>query len=375
MNAMNSAEIYKVEFTGRLDQYFRIWITNLALSVITFGIYMAWAKVHTARYLHQHTLIDGRSFDYHGSGGQVLARWVVVIGGVVMFWGLAYQPPLFLLVFIGLCFVLPWFLIHSFAYNARAISWSGVRLDFAGRYWPAFRAYVLYPLLAFAGFVVSMVALGGDDPENYDLLAIPVLVVSAMIAVPIIARARSAFAISALRFRQRSVHFKVPLGPFLKATGLALVWYLLVFGSFSLLLPDTVAQPTTADIEPGEASIWSTIVAVAATLLAVLPAWAVYKALTREAIFRAAMLEGGYEFRSGVTVEGLVKLTMLNTVLIIASLGLMIPWARLNMARYMAENTYILADASLDELVGPHPHGRGDQGDIHVDVTAPGTSI
>ena len=36
-------------FTGSGGEYFRIWIVNVALTVLTFGIYGAWAKVRTRR--------------------------------------------------------------------------------------------------------------------------------------------------------------------------------------------------------------------------------------------------------------------------------------------------------------------------------------
>ena len=39
-----------VEFSGRGGEYFRIWIVNLVLTILTFGIYSAWAKVRTKRY-------------------------------------------------------------------------------------------------------------------------------------------------------------------------------------------------------------------------------------------------------------------------------------------------------------------------------------
>ncbi len=34
-----------LKFTGQQGEYFRIWIVNVCLSVITLGIYSAWAKV------------------------------------------------------------------------------------------------------------------------------------------------------------------------------------------------------------------------------------------------------------------------------------------------------------------------------------------
>ena len=36
------------QFTGSGSAYFRIWIVNLLLSLVTLGIYSAWAKVRKA---------------------------------------------------------------------------------------------------------------------------------------------------------------------------------------------------------------------------------------------------------------------------------------------------------------------------------------
>ena len=60
------------EFRGSATEFFGIWIVNLLLSLLTFGIYSAWAKVRTKKYFYQNTYVAGRSFDYHATGGQIL---------------------------------------------------------------------------------------------------------------------------------------------------------------------------------------------------------------------------------------------------------------------------------------------------------------
>src|SRR5207244_849139 len=42
-------------FTGRGSEYFRIWVVNVLLTVITAGIYSAWTKVRKAKYFAQNT--------------------------------------------------------------------------------------------------------------------------------------------------------------------------------------------------------------------------------------------------------------------------------------------------------------------------------
>ena len=46
---------HRPEFRGDPKEYFRIWIVNLALTILTLGIYSAWAKVRKQRYFYLST--------------------------------------------------------------------------------------------------------------------------------------------------------------------------------------------------------------------------------------------------------------------------------------------------------------------------------
>src|SRR5712671_5429231 len=58
---------YPVEFSATGWEYFRIWIVNLALTIVTLGIYSAWATVRKRRYFYGHTRIDGEGFEYRAN--------------------------------------------------------------------------------------------------------------------------------------------------------------------------------------------------------------------------------------------------------------------------------------------------------------------
>src|SRR6185295_361544 len=76
------------QFTGKGGEYFAIWIVNLLLTIITFGIYSPWAKVRREQYFHRNTLLDGHAFDYTGQPikiliGRVLVLIVIGVGSVL----------------------------------------------------------------------------------------------------------------------------------------------------------------------------------------------------------------------------------------------------------------------------------------------------
>ena len=60
-------QTHQFGFTGDAGEYFRIWIVNLFLSIVTFGIYSPWAKVRKKRYFYGHTWVADSNFEYHGN--------------------------------------------------------------------------------------------------------------------------------------------------------------------------------------------------------------------------------------------------------------------------------------------------------------------
>ena len=59
-------------FEGDSLEYFRIWIVNIFLTIVTLGIYSAWAKVRTLRYFYGNTWLDNNSFSYLANPLQIL---------------------------------------------------------------------------------------------------------------------------------------------------------------------------------------------------------------------------------------------------------------------------------------------------------------
>ncbi len=68
-----------VRFVGSGSEYFRIWIVNLLLTIVTLGIYSAWAKVRRLKYMYRNTQIADSSFDYHGSPIAILKGRLIAL--------------------------------------------------------------------------------------------------------------------------------------------------------------------------------------------------------------------------------------------------------------------------------------------------------
>lgn len=139
------------EFTGRGADYFRIWIVNLFLSVITLGIYSAWAKVRRVKYFYNNTSLDGAIFDYHADPmsilrGRMIAVPVLLVIGVLDQFLHGFAFPV---VWLALA---PWVVVNSLRFNAANTSYRGLRFGFVGRPGEAYRImslellYVIFTL-------------------------------------------------------------------------------------------------------------------------------------------------------------------------------------------------------------------------------------
>lgn len=141
-------------FHGDEREYFRIWIVNTLLTLLTCGVFAAWAKVRKRRYLRGNTELMGQRFDYRANPLRLLIGNLVV---VVLFaaYGLFGQVyPLVRLIAIGLGIVLlPWIVVRSLAFNAHNTTYRGLRFYFHQTY---AGAAVLY----FAQFLLVILSFG-----------------------------------------------------------------------------------------------------------------------------------------------------------------------------------------------------------------------
>lgn len=120
-------------FSGNAKEYFGIWIVNILLTIVTIGIYSAWAKVRRKRYFNGNTVLAGRAFGYHATGGQIFKGRLIAFAFIVVSQlvglihpYLVFVPAILLMIFF------PWLITRSIRFNARVTSYRNVRFDFVG---------------------------------------------------------------------------------------------------------------------------------------------------------------------------------------------------------------------------------------------------
>jgi uncharacterized membrane protein YjgN (DUF898 family) len=70
-------------YTSQADNFVKIFATNIALTIVTLGIYGAWARVAITRYVLQHMKLSNLRFDFEGKGNDLF--WIMLKGVVLSF--------------------------------------------------------------------------------------------------------------------------------------------------------------------------------------------------------------------------------------------------------------------------------------------------
>jgi hypothetical protein len=109
---------HRFVFDGRAGEYFRIWIVNLALSILTLGIFSAWAKVRTQRYFYGNTRLAGVPFEYLAKPLPILKGRIIA---VVLFSGYVLAGQVSIGLQLGLALLIavltPWLVVRGAAFR------------------------------------------------------------------------------------------------------------------------------------------------------------------------------------------------------------------------------------------------------------------
>jgi len=320
--------VVRIEFTGSGSAYFRIWIVNLLLSVLTLGIYSAWAKVRRERYFLNNTLIDGSPFEYHADPmnilkGRLLAAAVIIVlsmlGEISPLWNLLAS-----LVFLAL---LPWMVSRSMRFRAHYTSWRSLRFGFSGSAGQAIRPWLLWPL-----------AVG----------------LSLGLLLPYMIRAQWEYLLRHLRFANTRFGAEVPVGAIYRVMLVSGLWFLALFAVGAVLI-GAATWKAMSDLPPG-GEAWKAAAGMGAIALVVWAGVAMSLIVpwlqVRLANLRAGcMALGDHRFESDQRVRDYYPIVVSNWLLTLVTFGLYRPFAVTRIWRYRVEHFAILASGDFDEFI------------------------
>jgi len=294
------------KFTGDGWEYFRIWIVNLFLSIVTLGIYSAWSKVRRMQYFYRNTRLADAGFEYHGTPIAILKGRLIAFALLMLYTLAGARNPLWgILIAMLIAGVMPWLIVRSLRFKLHNSSYRGLRFSFAGSDPAAYTVFLLFPILTFltlyllAPFTHQQIkqyqhrnSQFGDTFFNFDaspksFYAIYIRVLGMVLGLGLLAGILVALGLP----------FVLILFP---------IAFLFIAAYMAVRLPNLIWNSTTL---------------------------------------------GEHNFYSRLEVRPYLMLSVTNLLGIIFTLGLFVPFAQVRMMRYKLEHMGLLAQGDLAEFV------------------------
>ena len=325
------------EFTGKGGEFFAIWIVNVALTILTLGIYSAWAKVRTNQYFYGNTLLDGASFRYTANPIQILKGRVIAFIVLMLYYASSTLSPFIAGgALIILMLLVPAFIVMSMAFRLRNSMYRNVRFNFDKNFKQAYKIFAIpVVVMGLYVFLISQLQNGlASNPESQFFgIAVLVLVLAIALMFPWWEYMITHFKVVHAKYGTSDFKFtastKSYYGMYLKMYGLMI----LLFGVVGGLAGAAISNPAITSIM-GIAMPFFIFVMFAIYLWI----FAYIQAKRTNLVYNNLDISGN-KVRSELKVMYLLYLYVTNTLAMMLTFGLLMPWAKVRTARYRASVT------------------------------------
>jgi uncharacterized membrane protein YjgN (DUF898 family) len=314
-----SPTIYPFAFTGKGAEYFRIWIVNIALTLLTLGIYSAWAKVRNNRYIFGNTSVANGHFDYHADPKVILRGRIIAVIFLLIYLAASSFFPIAGAIILLLVFIaVPWIVVRSLAFNAHNSGWRNVRFSFIGKPLGAAGAYLGWPL-------VGVLTFG--------------------LGIPFAWYKAAKFGVNNHRVGQTP--FQLNAGP---AAFYAILMYLILAGLLAAVVVGLLAVTSMSGIDAANPELSAGQFAAFALFgLVYLALFNLFSALRFKAVYDKLAL-GENRIHNNMSIPGYLMVAITNTLAMLFTLGLFYPWAKVRMTKYLVESLTLEA-VDVDSFV------------------------
>jgi uncharacterized membrane protein YjgN (DUF898 family) len=312
-------------FSGRGSEYFRIWIVNMLLSVLTLGIYSAWAKVRRNRYFYDHTSVAGSHFSYHGNPSAILKGRIIAVVMIALYQlGPRIAPWVGAVMLLMLAAAWPWLVWKSLQFKLYNSSYRGIRFGLRGSLETAYFVYLVLPVLT---------------------------VLSLCLLAPFTHQRIKRFQHNAGRFGATAFSFHATVGSFYRM-------YLIVLASAigGFIVIGLVFGPGSAlGLQFGGPQwhhFWSVglIFSVFLTYVLFAALYPIFLTLLQNLVWCNTRL-GAHQFKSEIKWRRMTWIWLSNLVLIAVTLGFFMPFATIRSMRYRIESMTLLPASDLSEFI------------------------
>ena len=300
-------QAYRIHFGGNGYEFFKIWIVNLLLTIITLGIYSAWAKVRTINYFYGNTSLDNSSFSFVANPISILKGRIIAFAlfGLYTFFQTA-QPFVSLIIMLAVFPLIPLLVVRSMRFRMQNTEYRGLKFNFTGSVGHAYSIF-------FGGVILTYITLG--------------------ILFPWWACQKKQYLLGNLRYGNKRFESFPQNGAFYKCAGICI---LMGFATLVLVFLLRYAAVSVFGEHAGIAIVLFLYISMGITS-------AFWYVSTTNHTMEATNLPGVF-FKSCMTTHDYVVLWVVNIILLVLTLGFATPWVMVRNARYRINCTTVLAE-------------------------------
>ena len=365
-----AAHELRLRFVGSGSEYFRIWIVNLLLTLVTVGLYYPFAKVRRLRYFHNATEVGGAPLSFHADPWKMFRGYVLVALMLAAYSGAGHvSATAGLIAFVIVAALWPALWHSSMRFRLANTGWRGLRFRYTGTRKQAY-AVMAVPIGVAALFVVLTLLVAPEAPPAPDAPPAPsepawgdILLGLAPLAVMLAAMPFFLWLLKRQQHRHYALGdehsaFDVGLGRFcgfwLRNLGVGLLVLLGFIGVGGLFLWGLGATGRS----PAGAPVLAAITLILAYLVVFALVGGHFTARLQNLVWNGTASRH-LRFDSRLRARDLAGLWFTNTLFTVLTLGLYFPFAQVNSARLRLEAVRVHAGIDPDDLVAAA--GRADE--------------
>jgi uncharacterized membrane protein YjgN (DUF898 family) len=390
-NAPRKIDAHPLLFTGRGGEYFRVWIVNVLLSLVTLGFYTPFARRRTAQYFYGHTFVAGSPLEFTAQPRKMFFGFLLL---VVLY--MAYQLAASsgndvaanLLMLAG-AILAPWLWGSAMRFRLASTRWRGVRLQFTASWrevyiasWPVFALAVVW-IGVITAIAMLFPTLGQGPAGAMPRLGVQGWSVAGMVLLALVLSLlcviRLSFNYQRLLVRRAGIGtqagrwkpvFRDFVSIWLATVGMFLLAVMVVgvvIGGLSASMA-VFSAPKTAGLMRFILIGLFTLAMLLGFLLALAPARAYREARMFKLVWGNIGVSRMARFKCRLRVRRYVGLRVMNMVLTLLTLGLYRPFARVSEYAMKVQSVTLYLKGSVDQLAGQLVDQQGALGDALADA-------
>lgn len=346
------------KFHGSGGEYFKIWIVNIVLSILTLGIYSAWAKVRNKQYFYGNTEFEGSTFSYLASPITILKGRLIAMA-ILIAYSAASNTPIWwvsAIAVLGMLLVSPFFVQRSLMFNARNSAYRNIRFNFTGSFKEAALIFAGLPIGSIL-LVVGVAALGQTIGAAW-IGAIAFLLLFAL-AMPYFIYRQKNYFVGNSEYGTTGFEFSATRSDFFATWGKLVLWSFVAFIAAAILggIVAGILGVSVAGLG-GDGDVQNSMGAMIPMLIAIylivgiayLFPFIYYVVKINNLVFNNTRIDD-FQLSANYELMSYGKLLLVNTLLTLLTLGFYRPWAMVRTAQYKADHMSVVAVSELDGFV------------------------